>query len=616
MPNLDETLASLDQLKGSIEQDSCISKEPFIKLQDNSEIESIPELKYNIPQATCYPVSAGVNLDVAEDQFKASELEAPVDNYFDVIVTKEPIAIRADLDKNVRMLSLQDTLQDAKFVQMDRAVVADEFPLREEAVEIEGTVKSANLVERHDTVEIEGVKAPFVNGVDQAGGKVSFLKDEPAKAYASVRMSQGYYLEPFERFSGVRDFHYREKPVAPKPQITMILHYKMCSFSGDYGAGQTIKTFSLLPGEKTEISIRHFQRREDISKKAQHILDSFSTSSADELQKTVDAENTRTFGANVTSANSRTKTRSGGFNAGLNLGGVFSIGGNYQGGSQTTNASTMTSAIDNQMRTLNKSVNTHVSKADALRQIDINTESTSTNLSESEETINRSLENYNKSRVLNFVFRQLLQEYISITSLVDVTFDYTNGYPENDRSCTIDDLEGMLTDILKDATAVQTVADEIYTYLCNIKTVFPDPDDPNNPDEFPRESLIKLYEKTLENCINPGAGQVSERYVGVRNISQIYDERFPVKGIITDVTTRITRTGSLVCDALLGQGEALDCYNQKLQDAASVNANLDNLELVQKIASIENITDPAQRAEAYKQIFGECCATPQTQVIS
>ncbi len=62
------------------------------------------------------------------------------------------------------------------------------------------------------------------------------------------------------------------------------------------------------------------------------------------------------------------------------------------------------------------------------------------------------------------------------------------------------------------------------------------------------------------------------------------------------------------------QGEALDCYNQKLQESATLNAELlndkqlkQNEELQQKIDTINNIADPIQRAENYKKIFGDCC---------
>ena len=74
----------------------------------------------------------------------------------------------------------------------------------------------------------------------------------------------------------------------------------------------------------------------------------------------------------------------------------------------------------------------------------------------------------------------------------------------------------------------------------------------------------------------------------------------------------------VIVEALLGQGEALDCYNQKLQESATLNAELlneklvkENEELQQKIDAINNIADPIQKAENYKKIFGDCCEVPQ-----
>ena len=73
----------------------------------------------------------------------------------------------------------------------------------------------------------------------------------------------------------------------------------------------------------------------------------------------------------------------------------------------------------------------------------------------------------------------------------------------------------------------------------------------------------------------------------------------------------VLSTDSFITEALLGQGEALDCYNQKLQDAAAVKATLQNTVTQQQINTINSITDPLKKAEAYKKIFGDCCNTPQ-----
>ena len=39
--------------------------------------------------------------------------------------------------------------------------------------------------------------------------------------------------------------------------------------------------------------------------------------------------------------------------------------------------------------------------------------------------------NPNQSRVLNFVFRQLLQEYVTIMYLSNVKIGFSNGHPES-----------------------------------------------------------------------------------------------------------------------------------------------------------------------------------------
>ena len=76
-----------------------------------------------------------------------------------------------------------------------------------------------------------------------------------------------------------------------------------------------------------------------------------------------------------------------------------------------------------------------------------------------------------------------------------------------------------------------------------------------------------------------------------------------VKGIIKNVTHRVLPTDSVIVDSLLGQGEALDCFNLKLQDASVLEAELDNDVTQQKLDIINDITDPAEKAALYKKVF-------------
>lgn len=574
---IQKPIDALNDLNEAISQESCIPKEPFIKLEDGGKASI---LNYNLPQATCYDATSFVKLEIDQSTFKATELEVPINNFWDTQSIKTLDAIRVDLDTNISVIPRQHLLPDTGYLKQSSVA----------------TLSSPASTLSRDVVAEE---TPMVRAYD-----ATIEKD-----YMSVRIKQGYMPVPFRRFSGVLDVRYISKPIAPKPELSIVLHFKICSYLGDYGAGQTIKTFSLLPDERTEISIKHYLRNESIKKQTQHILDSFSTDAADELQHTVDDERIQTTGSSDTS--STTKNFNGGISASLDLG-VFKIGGNAGGGA--TNGSSFTSTLQDQIKHLDSSITKHVAKADTLRQIDINTESTDTAVSEFEETIKRSLYNPNKSRVLNFVYRQLLQEFFTITYLDNVTFSYTNGYQEHNKNCNLADLETMLSEILVDSTAVQNEANKIYTYLCNIIDY-----------TGTKQSFIELVNEDNGNCINPTMPHITNSYVRKRHtidpitgditeLQNTYKGK-TVNGIILSVKHRITRTSSLITDAVLGQGEALDCYNQKLQDAAAQKVHLDNIEQVQRVDIIESIEDPIQQAENYKKINGTCCSTPQTQIL-
>lgn len=54
---------------------------------------------------------------------------------------------------------------------------------------------------------------------------------------------------------------YIKEPKTPVPYFAIVEEYTTCSYLGDYGAGRTIKTFSLLPGEKTTITVRTYKEK-------------------------------------------------------------------------------------------------------------------------------------------------------------------------------------------------------------------------------------------------------------------------------------------------------------------------------------------------------------------
>lgn len=49
---------------------------------------------------------------------------------------------------------------------------------------------------------------------------------------------------------------------------------------------------------------------------------------------------------------------------------------------------------------------------------------------------------------------------------------------------------------------------------------------------------------------------------------------------------------------------------------STTTSQLGNIGILQQLETIQNSDDPEQRAELNKKVFGACCDTPQTQIIS
>ena len=148
------------------------------------------------------------------------------------------------------------------------------------------------------------------------------------------------------------------------------------------------------------------------------------------------------------------------------------------------------------MSTLNSAVSHHVQTADTQRQVEINTDVTSTEISETETTTTRTLENLNRSRVLNFVFRQLLQEYYTLTYLDGVSLMYSNGYDTSRKTGTLSSMANLLRAVLVDDQAVESVRNDIFVHLCNI------PDYTGT-----RVSFIEKVAEKQRNCIEPATSR-------------------------------------------------------------------------------------------------------------
>jgi hypothetical protein len=131
------------------------------------------------------------------------------------------------------------------------------------------------------------------------------------------------------------------------------------------------------------------------------------------------------------------------------------------------------------------------------------------------------------------------------------------------------------------------------------------------------EKVTEVYNDCVDATTVPAIVYWRKR----RDLQDTYSSgglNITVPGIITSVQSHILRTDSVIVDALLGQGEALDCYNMRLQEEAARGATLRNERYEQEtsqeagkisaaLAAIAAITDPVAQADAYKKMFGTCC---------
>lgn len=567
---------------------SCLPQEPLMKFDDEGQA---PIIKYNLPETQSFVANIYLPILTGSSnvsKFKPSYGSAPSTNYYTVVAAANatPQVLAANI-ANVFVGAVSNNLTVATADVINTNVV----PL----VSLDKAL-TVNLTEANPTnlSLVQNVKIAGIEAIQVA---------EVAKTAMPVLS---------RNMAGQDVLSFVPKPTSCRPQITMVEHYRTNTFLGNYGVGRTVKTFSLLPGEKSTISVRTFKSLLSVKKDAQNVLDSFTDESAKDFESLAEQE---------TSSSTKTEEKKdsqvgGGVN--FSLPGV-PIGGN----ASADHKSSVNTMREESVKALNRTISKQTQKSVANRKIEVNTESTTTETSSSEDSTTRVLENLNKSRTLNFVFRQLNQELITIIYLDDVTFVFSNGYEEKKITCKIDGLYQMLTDVLNTQADVDITYQEIINQLGNVY------DFENHKRSFLvkyQDAIHDFYAETPGTSWNvapgsalPGTPTLLSNRVNFKknpDLTSTYTtpegNQFTVRGIIKNVTHRTLPTDSLIVDALLGGGEALDCFGLKTQDNETIRVSLENDKVSKGLTIIDAITDPTAKAEAYDKMFGEkCCDTAE-----
>jgi hypothetical protein len=350
----------------------------------------------------------------------------------------------------------------------------------------------------------------------------------------AMRLAAGERLNFYRTLHGSYTYNFVPEPPPPRPRLLIIETYRLSSFLGNYGAGRTLATFSLLPGEKTTISVKSYTKTETDAKSASSVLDSFSHESSEDLENSIQNEQ----------SDKQNQSESFEYHAEADAHASWGWGsGNISGGVKGGSNSSREDFTKNVANAVDK----HAAKASSKRDVQINTSFEAKTESGTETSTVRELQNINVGRTLNFVFRQMNQEYISILHLVDVRLAFFNGFAESRREVALHDIDSLLDSVVI-PSAKATVRD---TIISELQTIFDYQD---------------KIQSIVEDRALPGGGSYLRVRKDLNTTVTVGDDALSVLGIPLRVDTRVMRTEGVIVEALLGQGNALDPYSAGLQD--------------------------------------------------
>ncbi|MCC6187241.1 MAG: hypothetical protein IT256_08835, partial [Chitinophagaceae bacterium] len=104
---IEEIINNLDALRDTLSQESCLKKEPFIKLGAGQA----PVLNYNIPQNSCFTTYGNAPLKGIPTAYFLQEAKtAPVGNFFDVVQNQSPEVLQQRFAESIQLQRADDVI--------------------------------------------------------------------------------------------------------------------------------------------------------------------------------------------------------------------------------------------------------------------------------------------------------------------------------------------------------------------------------------------------------------------------------------------------------------------------------------------------------------------------
>jgi hypothetical protein len=403
-------------------------------------------------------------------------------------------------------------------------------------------------------------------------------------------------------------------PVAPPtPTIALLETWELRSYLGDYGLGRTLQTFSLLPGEKTTITVETWRTESATREDATSIFDSSDT-----------AAQTR-FTSDVMNSSGAAFQDQGGWS--LSVATSASASGSFLGivsGSASMSAGFAANHQESSQRFSNqvsKSASEHASQVNNSRRQSVDSSSSSSTAAGTATTTVRELSNTNLRRVLNFVFRELNQTYDTYVVLRDIRVAFFNGNPGSADVVPISELRRLIDRHIDPARA-EEVARQVLSLcaqrldagedLVTTLEVGTNPDGVKydwKPAKLKGDGSIDFAGNVLDTDV---------RWRFRQGALSANPNGPTIEGVIMNRSSVVLRTDNLVVEALLGQADALDPYASALQalDLVDRDAQTDGrvAETRHENDALDLVTaqDDDEMVETWQKLFPQ---VPQIQVV-
>ncbi|MFC0682802.1 hypothetical protein ACFFGH_33640 [Lysobacter korlensis] len=409
--------------------------------------------------------------------------------------------------------------------------------------------------------------------------------------------------------------HVPINPVAPiYPRLALVETWELRSFLGDYGLGRTLQTFSLLPGERTTITVHTWRTEAATREDATSIFDSSDTAAqtrfTDALQRAsgTASQESGGWGVSVSTSVSAGASFFGLVSASASVSAGFAA--NHQESSQRFSSRASQSASE------------HASQVNNSRRQAVESTSATQTAAGVETTTVREIANTNLRRVLNFVFRELNQSYDTYVVLRDIQVAFYNGNAGSAEIVPLPELGRLLEKHVKEPSR-DRVAQQLLTLAAQRFDAFSEVVTTLQVGRNPRGIKYDWQDAELDDdglVAGPWLGPDVRWRFKQEPLSHDPAEGSPsIPGVIMDKSAVTLRTDNLVVEALLGQADALDPYASSVQalDLMDRQARLDDRLATTRVTTdrldlVAAQPDP-EKVTAFERLFPD---EPEIQVVS